>query len=61
MTRALSIFLPLVAVVVLIVLVGRFTRTPRFATLRHDIERQVRTVTEPAPEEEIELEIAPAV
>lgn len=56
MTRVLSIVLPLAAVVVVIVLVGLFTRTPRFASLRHGIERQVRTVTEPKPEVEIDLE-----
>ncbi len=46
MMRVLSIFLAVTAVVALIALVSMVARTPRFATVREEIERQVKSAIE---------------
>ncbi len=57
MNRTLSIFLGLAVIVVLIALIGLFTRAPQFADLREGMGRRVRAATDPL-EEGVEGEAA---
>jgi hypothetical protein len=61
MTRPMSIFIALFAIVAVITLIGIATRTTRFATLRDGLGRQVRSAMDVLDDtvEEAEAEAAP--
>lgn len=59
MSRPMSIFIALFAIIAVVMLIGVATRTTRFATLRDGLGRQVRSAMDVLDDTVEETEAAP--
>lgn len=59
MSRPMSIFIALFAIIAVVMLIGVATRTTRFATLRDGLGRQVRSAMDVLDDTVEETETAP--